>query len=109
MLRSVNPATGVEIGTYPELSPAEIDAKLDKAAEAFRRWRTSDINKRTALLSRIADRFKAEKERLARMAPMEMGKTLASSVAEVEKCIAAFRAYAKDGPAMLEPEEQNLA
>jgi succinate-semialdehyde dehydrogenase/glutarate-semialdehyde dehydrogenase len=109
MLRSVNPANGDEIGTYEELSPAGIDAKLDKAAGAFRRWRTSELSERIALLSRIADRFEAEKERLARMATLEMGKTLATSVAEVEKCIAAFRVYAKDGPSMLEPEQQKLA
>jgi succinate-semialdehyde dehydrogenase/glutarate-semialdehyde dehydrogenase len=109
MMRSVNPANGDEIGCYEELSPAGIHAKLDKTAAAFRHWRTSELSERTALLSRIADRFEEDKERLARMATLEMGKTLATSVAEVEKCIAAFRAYAKDGPAMLQPEEQTLA
>lgn len=109
MMRSINPANGEEIGCTEELSPAEIDAKLDKAASAFRRWRTSELCERTALLSRIADRLEEEKQRLARMATLEMGKTLATSVAEVEKCIAAFRVYAKDGPAMLEPEEKKLA
>src|SRR3569833_147213 len=38
-----------------------------------------------------------------------MGKTLATSIAEVEKCIAAFRVFAKDGPAMIAPERQALA
>ncbi|HEY1606197.1 MAG TPA: NAD-dependent succinate-semialdehyde dehydrogenase [Allosphingosinicella sp.] len=109
MLRSVNPANGEEIGTHEELSPAGIDAKLDKAVSAFRRWRISDVSERSALLSRIADRFEAEKEKLARMATLEMGKTLASSVAEVEKCIAAFRVVARDGPAMIAPEQQKLA
>jgi succinate-semialdehyde dehydrogenase/glutarate-semialdehyde dehydrogenase len=109
MLRSVNPANGEEIGCCEELSPAGIDAKLDKAVQAFRRWRLSDLSERTALLSRIADRFEQEKERLARMATLEMGKTFATSVAEIEKCIAGFRVYAKDGPAMLAPEERKLA
>ncbi|HEX5181577.1 MAG TPA: NAD-dependent succinate-semialdehyde dehydrogenase [Allosphingosinicella sp.] len=109
MLRSVNPANGAEIGTHEELSPAGIDARLDKAVAAFRHWRTTDLSERSALLSRIADRFEAEKEKLARMATLEMGKTLASSVAEVEKCVAAFRVIARDGPSMLQPERQALA
>src|SRR3569623_89110 len=109
MMRSVNPANGDEIGCYEELRPAEIAAKLDTAGQAFRRCRTSELSERTALLSRIADRFEAEKERLARMATLEMGKTLATSVAEVEKCLAAFRVFAKDGPAMIAPERQALA
>jgi succinate-semialdehyde dehydrogenase/glutarate-semialdehyde dehydrogenase len=109
MLRSVNPATGEEIAARDELSPAEIDAKVDKAVTAFRRWRASDLSERAALLSRIADRFEANKDRLARMATLEMGKTLTSAVAEVEKCIAGFRVYAKDGAAMLAPQHLPLA
>jgi succinate-semialdehyde dehydrogenase/glutarate-semialdehyde dehydrogenase len=109
MFRSVNPATGEEIATYPELTAAELEAKVAKAAAAFRHWRTTSYDERTALLSRIADRFEAEKARLARMASLEMGKTYATSIAEVEKCIAGFRVFAKDGPAMLEPQQQKLA
>jgi succinate-semialdehyde dehydrogenase/glutarate-semialdehyde dehydrogenase len=109
MFRSVNPATGEEIATYPELTPAELEGKVAKAAAAFRHWRTTSYDERTALLSRIADRFEAEKARLARMASLEMGKTYATSIAEVEKCIAGFRVFAKDGPTMLEPQQQALA
>ena len=109
MFRSVNPATGEEIATYSELTPAELEAKVARAAAAFRHWRTTPYEERTALLSRIADRFEAEKARLARMASLEMGKTYATSVAEVEKCVAGFRVFAKDGPAMLESQQQKLA
>jgi len=109
MFRSVNPATGEEIAAYPELTPGEIEAKVAKAATAYRHWRTTSYEQRTALLARIADRFEAEKARLARMATLEMGKTYASAVAEVEKCIAGFRVFAKDGPAMLAPQRQPLA
>jgi len=109
MFRSVNPATGEEIAAYPELTADALEAKVAKAAETFRSWRTTPLGERTALLARIGDRFEAEKERLARMATLEMGKTFASAVAEVEKCVAAFRVFAKDGPAMLEPQRQPLA
>jgi succinate-semialdehyde dehydrogenase/glutarate-semialdehyde dehydrogenase len=109
MLRSVNPATGEEIAAHSELSPEEIEAKIAKAAAAFRHWRTTPLDERTALLSRIADRFEAEKARLARMVSLEMGKTYATSIAEVEKCIAGFRVFANDGPGMLAPRRQKLA
>lgn len=109
MMRSVNPATGEEIAVYEDLSPAQIEAKVAKAAAAFRHWRASPLGERTGLLSRIADRFAAERERLACMASLEMGKTFATSLAEIDKCIAGFRVFAKDGPAMLEPQRQKLA
>ncbi|MEA3034812.1 MAG: succinate-semialdehyde dehydrogenase / glutarate-semialdehyde dehydrogenase [Sphingomonadales bacterium] len=109
MFSSVNPATGEEIATYPELTPGEVEAKVDAAARAFRQWRTTGYEERSALLYRIADRFEAEKARLARTASLEMGKTYASSIAEVEKCVAGFRVFAKDGPFMLAPQRQKLA
>ena len=109
MFRSVNPATGEQVATYPELTRAEVDAKLDKAAAAFRSWRTTAIGVRTGLLERLADQYQANRQRLARMATVEMGKTYASALAEVDKCASAFRHYAQAGPAMLEPTRISLS
>ncbi len=108
MFKSVNPATGQQIATYPELTKAQVDARLNAAVDAFRHWRTTAIAERTALLNRIADHYAANRDRLARVATEEMGKTYASSIAEVDKCIAAFRHYAEHGPSMLEPQSQTL-
>jgi succinate-semialdehyde dehydrogenase / glutarate-semialdehyde dehydrogenase len=109
MFRSTNPATGEVFATYPELSKDEVGAKLDKAVSAFRSWRETALTERTALLSKIADAYEANKDRLAKMATQEMGKTYGSAVAEVEKCISGFRHYAKHGPAMLEPKLSDLS
>ena len=109
MFKSINPATGEEIATYAELTDGEVDAKLARAADAYRQWRTTPLTARTELLARIADRYEADKARLARTATEEMGKTYASAIAEVEKCAAAFRHYAEHGPAMLEPQTFRLA
>jgi succinate-semialdehyde dehydrogenase/glutarate-semialdehyde dehydrogenase len=108
MFRSVNPATGEEIASYEELSPSELDGKLERAAAAFGTWRASPLDERSALLFRIADQFEANRERLARLATLEMGKTFASALAEVDKCTAGFRFYAREGPAMLEPQRRRL-
>jgi succinate-semialdehyde dehydrogenase/glutarate-semialdehyde dehydrogenase len=103
MFRSINPATGEEFATYPELDSATLDSRLQSAADAWRNWRASLIEERTALISRIADRFEAEQERLARMATDEMGKTLKEARAEVAKCVTGFRYFAEHGPEWLEP------
>ncbi len=109
MFKSVNPATGETFATYPELTKDELNAKLDTAVSAYKSWRKTSLGERTALLSAIADVYEKNKDRLAKMATAEMGKTYASSVAEVEKCIAGFRHYAWQGPAMLEPKTQKLS
>lgn len=108
MLKSTNPATGQEFATHAELTKAQVNTKLDKAMTAFHAWRETGLDKRTALLARLADLYDSNKDRLARMATMEMGKTYLSAIAEVEKCAAAFRHYAKDGPAMLAPRSYQL-
>ncbi len=109
MFKSINPATGEMLATYPELSGTEVEGRLDRAVSAYRAWRKTGLPERVKLLSGIADTYEKHKKRLAKMATDEMGKTFASALGEVEKCIAAFRYYAKEGPAMLEPEYRKLA
>ena len=53
------------------------------------------------MLERIAEQFEANTRRLAEIATREMGKTLKSAIAEVEKCAGGFRHYAQHGPDML--------
>ncbi|HSI19982.1 MAG TPA: NAD-dependent succinate-semialdehyde dehydrogenase [Sphingomonas sp.] len=103
MFTSINPATGKPGESFAELAADEIEAKVAAAREAYRAWRTTDLATRTALLEAIADQFESNKQRLAEIATREMGKTLKSAIAEVEKCAGGFRHYARAGPAMLEP------
>lgn len=103
MFTSINPATGAPGESYPELTGDEIEAKVARAAATFAEWRLSDVATRAALLEKIAEQFDTNAHRLAEIATREMGKTLKSALAEVEKCAAAFRHYAQEGPAMLEP------
>ena len=105
MFERINPATGEKMEPIAEMDDAAVDAALARAHATYREWRTSSLDTRTALLSRIADGFEADKQRLAEIATREMGKTLKSSIAEVEKCAAAFRHYAEHGPSFLEGEE----
>ena len=101
MFTSINPATGEAGERFAELTAAEIEAKLAKAHAAYRDWRISDYAARTALLEKIAEQFEANAHRLGELATREMGKTLKSAIAEVEKCAGGFRHYAQHGPAML--------
>lgn len=101
MFTSINPATGAVGASIPELTAAELDVRIARAAAAYAAWRTTSYDERTALLERIAGQFEANAHELADIATREMGKTLKSAMAEVQKCAAAFRHYAQEGPAML--------
>lgn len=103
MFKSINPATGDEIATYPELTSEELEGKVARATSRFASWRFSPVPERTQLLEKIAEIFDTRLEPMARMASAEMGKTLVSARAEVQKCAAAFRYYAQNGETFLKP------
>lgn len=105
MFTSINPATGEPGLSHAELTDAQIEARVAKAHDAFLAWRDSDLKDRMTLLRHIAERFEDDKERLARIATEEMGKTLKSAIAEVEKCASAFRYYCRHGAQLLKPVE----
>jgi succinate-semialdehyde dehydrogenase/glutarate-semialdehyde dehydrogenase len=105
MFQSIDPATGARGDTFAELTNDEIETRVQRAHEAFQTWRVTPVAERARIVEAIGKRFEAEKRRLAEIATREMGKTLASAIAEVEKCAAGFRHYAQNAPAMLEPRE----
>jgi succinate-semialdehyde dehydrogenase/glutarate-semialdehyde dehydrogenase len=109
MFTSINPATGERGEPIPELDDDGLELALGRAETAFRAWRNSSLDQRTALLAAIADAWEADKRHLAETAVREMGKTITGAVAEVEKCIAGLRHYAEHGPGYLAPTEVRTA
>lgn len=105
MFTSINPANGETVAIFDALDDEGVEAALVRADASFRSWRVSPMAQRTGLLEAIADQFESNKRHLAEMATQEMGKTLSSAIAEVEKCVAGFRYYAKEGPGFLKPVE----
>ena len=102
---SVNPATGQTRRRYPELTEAELEAKIARAARLFPEWRRSAFAERAERLSRAADVLDAEKQRLGRLMTEEMGKPITAAVLEAEKCARVCRFYASEGERFLAPEE----
>ncbi len=103
-VQSVNPATEEVIETFHPHSEGDIDAALNAAADRFAEWRLTPVNKRAALLAKAAEVLEAGKQDYARHMTAEMGKTLGSAIAEVEKCAWVCRYYAEHGPAMMADE-----
>ena len=99
--KSVNPATGETLAEFPALSPAELETRLARAAEAARRWRTAPVAERAAVIKRVGELIEAEKERIGRMMTLEMGKPLAAAIEEAAKCAKACAYYAEHGPGFI--------
>ncbi len=102
---SVNPATGEVLARFEEHTEAEVERRLSRAVEVFRVWRRRPVAERAHLVARAAEVLEAGKERYGRVMTAEMGKTLGSAIAEVEKCAWACRYYAEHGERFLADEE----
>ena len=83
---TVNPATEEIIKEYRLISKDEITTLANKSKKAFKEWK-KDYRKRSGFLYAFANEFKKEKERLARIATSEMGKTVKEARSEIDKCI----------------------
>ena len=102
-IKTVNPATEEVIQEYNTASKDEINQKTKKAKDAFEEWK-KDHKKRTGFLYAFAGEFRKNKENLAKIATMEMGKAIKESRAEVEKCIWAIEYFADNGKIFLTDE-----
>jgi succinate-semialdehyde dehydrogenase/glutarate-semialdehyde dehydrogenase len=104
-IRSINPATGDTFRTFAPLGDAELEARLERAAETFRSYRRTSLAERAAWLTRAAEILEAEKEALGGVMTAEMGKPIRAAVAEAEKCAWVCRYYAEHGARFLAERE----
>src|SRR5256885_4615427 len=108
-IATVNPATGETVKTFDALSPEEVDARIAKAAGAFRSYRLTTFAQRAGWMRAAADILDAEADSVAAMMTTEMGKTLKAARAEAQKCAKACRFYAEHAEAFLADEPADPA
>ena len=100
-LQSVNPATGELIREYERMDERAVDAILAAVRSTWAEWQHSEMDLRCALLRRAAELLRERRADLARLMTTEMGKPLAGSLSEIEKCAWVCEHYAEHGPAAL--------
>src|SRR5207249_3703270 len=103
-ISSINPATAEVLKTFDSLGEAEVEAKLARAAEAFRGYRLTSFADRAQRMQRAAEILDHEKKSLARMMTLEMGKPINAAVQEAEKCAWVCRYYAENAETHLADE-----
>jgi succinate-semialdehyde dehydrogenase/glutarate-semialdehyde dehydrogenase len=104
-IATVNPATGETLKTFDAHTSEEVNAKLDKAVESFKKYRLTSFAERANNMRRAGEILLARKEELGKLMTTEMGKPIKAGIAEAEKCASACFYYAEDAENMLEPLE----
>ncbi len=100
-IATINPATGETLKTFTPLSNSEIESKLALAQSTFESYRQTSFTQRSQWLNQTAEILEQDTLKFAQIMTTEMGKTLSSAIAEVEKCAKVCRFYAEKAPEFL--------
>jgi len=103
-IATINPTTGEKLKEFSPFDDAEIEKRLRRAEDAFRKYRRTTFTERSELLHAVTELLFQEKEKFAEIVTLEMGKLFRDSVAEIEKCARGCRFYAENGERFLEDE-----
>lgn len=102
--KTVNPANNKLIKEYPSHTDADVEAALNTADALYHSdWSKGSMDKRLAVLHKLADLIDSRTEELAKIASVEMGKLIAQSRGEVKLCAQIARYYADNAKQFLAP------
>ncbi|WP_433966485.1 NAD-dependent succinate-semialdehyde dehydrogenase [Tunturiibacter gelidiferens] len=103
-IASINPCNGETLQVFEPLTPDQLSDKIEAAAVAFQSYRSSTFVSRAQRMVRAAEVLERDREKLAELMTLEMGKPLISSVHEIEKCALVCRYYAQHAERYLADE-----
>ena len=86
-LQSRSPIDGGVIGRVRTADPAEVEAAIDRAHQAFLAWRLVPPPRRGELVRLFGEALREEKESLGRLVSLEAGKILQEGLGEVQEMI----------------------
>ena len=104
MLTATNPCTGKVIAEYPTLNSSELHEKIGDAYRAADQWQTTSIEERGKVLRAVAAELRVQKDALAKLMALEMGKPIREGGPEVEKAAGCAEYYAEHAAEYLAPQ-----
>lgn len=91
----INPATEENITYVPNASEQDINDAVKAARVAFSDWSTTSIEERADLLSKLGDLIYVNREELAQLLTLEMGRPSSTAIREIEIASYWFKEVAK--------------
>jgi succinate-semialdehyde dehydrogenase/glutarate-semialdehyde dehydrogenase len=104
MLNSINPANNKLIKSYDEMSSEESAKIISLADVSFSSWKETTFVHRSALMKNAAKVLRKNSNKYSILMTSEMGKPIAQSRAEVEKCAWVCDYYAENSEKFLADE-----
>jgi succinate-semialdehyde dehydrogenase/glutarate-semialdehyde dehydrogenase len=102
---SISPFDGKTYKTFEDITPAELEKALDTAARCYETWRQKSYAERATVIAKAAALLRAEVDRFAKTATLEMGKRIDESRGEVNFSADILDYYAKNAAEFLAPKK----
>ncbi|MBA6152640.1 NAD-dependent succinate-semialdehyde dehydrogenase [Gelidibacter maritimus] len=103
-IKTVNPFNNEQLKEYNFHTSEQLTQLVKGSEKAFHQWRQTSIKERCRLLNNIAQILEDDKEDLAKLITLEMGKPLSQSLSEIEKCTTLCDFYATNAEDFLADE-----
>ncbi len=101
---SLNPANGELLQEYPVWTAQQLETALAAVHAAAPGWVRTPLAERCRLMHRASQVLEQQREELATLITLEMGKLRREALAEVDKCALVCDYYADKGPEFLADE-----
>ena len=92
----VNPVTASAIAEVPYATEHDLEEALAAADRAWPEWRSTDVEKRGAILHKVASLLRERADRIGAILTQEQGKIIAEAKAEVMGSAQLFDWYAEE-------------
>jgi succinate-semialdehyde dehydrogenase/glutarate-semialdehyde dehydrogenase len=103
-ISTTDPRSGEVLKTFDELTDAELEDRLARAAAAADSYRKTTFEERAGWLRAAAEVLDRRTDEIAELMTLEVGKTRKASAAEIGKCAAVLRYYAEHAADFLADE-----
>jgi succinate-semialdehyde dehydrogenase/glutarate-semialdehyde dehydrogenase len=100
---SVNPFNGKTVKTFSTFTNDELEKKIAAAAACYETWKNTPYSKRAAIVARAGELMRANVDKFAKLATLEMGKRINEARGEVNFSANILAYYAKNAEHFLAP------
>jgi len=100
-IKTINPATNEVVKSFKEMTEQEIESAISRAEKGYQDWKKTSYDQRADLLHKVASLMRKEKDTLAKLITLEMGKLLKESEGEIDLSANIIDYYADNGAKFL--------
>jgi succinate-semialdehyde dehydrogenase / glutarate-semialdehyde dehydrogenase len=105
--QSVNPNDGKVVKQFDEINHTELETAITNAASTFEIWKKKTYTARAVILAKAAELMRADVDKFAKLATLEMGKRINEARGEVLFSADILDYYAKNAERFLAPVKLN--